>query len=184
MRHGAASPMDPLALAGPVSTARPQRRPPVTPRTPRRQARVPRADLDAVTDPLEWTRRAVEACLELWLRLGPRHARRLQRLYLCRVPHLDVLALGARRGVPLPNPVLRPLPEDPLPPLARAFNRLAEADRRVLLAWGAGAGRPEGADGTALDEHRASALQRLVEAAGKGQRPPPPDGDGRQPLVA
>ena len=143
---------------------------------------MPRADLDAVTDPREWTRRAVEACLELWLRLGPRHARRLQCLRLCRVPHLDVLALAARRAAPLPHPVLRPLPQDALPPLARAFNRLAEADRRVLLAWGAGGTRPEGADGLALDEHRASALQRLVEAAGKSQRPPPQDGDGRQPL--
>jgi hypothetical protein len=141
---------------------------------------VPRSDLDAVTDPREWTRQAVEACLEAWLRLGPRHARRLRRLHRLRVPHLDVLALAARRAVPLRRPVLRPLPADPLPPLARALNRLAEADRRVLLAWGAGQQRPGGADGAAMDEHRASALQRLVEAAGKVYRPPPEDGDGRQ----
>ncbi len=135
------------------------------------------ATLDAVTDPASWVRAALEACLEQWLATGPRYARRLQRHGRLRDAADDVLALAARRVVPLRRAVLRPLPNEGLPPLARAFNGLDCADRRVLLA-GALEPPPPGVDRRSLAEHRASALQRLVEGAGRPAGLPlsnPPD---------
>ena len=142
-------------------------------------ARVGRAALDQLSDPRTWTRSAVEACLQCWLRDGARYARRLAARELLRDAADDLLVLAARRVVPLRRAVLRPLPDDGLHPLAAAFNRLDRADRHVLLAWDARE-PPAGVDRRALAEHRASALQRLLERAHRRHhRPPPGAGDGR-----
>jgi hypothetical protein len=139
------------------------------------------AAFDRLSDPRAWTRAAVEACLQHWLEDGARYARRLAARELLRDAADDLLALAARRAVPLRRRVQRPLPEDSLPALAAAFNRLDRADRRVLLAWARREPLPDGVDQRALAEHRASALQRLVARAAAHQRhrPPPAPGDGR-----
>jgi len=115
-----------------------------------------------------WVRRALEGSLAAWSRVGLRYARRLAALDRLGDPLDAVLSLAARRSVPLPGrAVRRPLPCDGLAPLARAFNRLACADRYALIRLDLlGPGR--GARG----EHLASALGRLV-AATKDDRPPP-----------
>ena len=128
--------------------------------------------------PGEWVAAAVERCLLLCGSLAPRYARHLQRTHVCRDPLDDALALAARRVVPLPRRVLRPLPGATLPAAARAFNALDRADRRALLALlagapehdatGAPADRQDVADGeraqvAARGEHLASALARLLE---------------------
>lgn len=126
--------------------------------------------LDDVHDPHQWVRLSVEQCLSLWRRLGGRYARHVRAQARRRLAAQDLLALAARGAVPLARPVLRPLPEAGLPPQARAFNRLVEADRRVLLAW---ARREGGGDARLLAEARASALERLVAGAIRHGRPPP-----------
>ena len=133
-----------------------------------------RGTLDQLSDPRAWTRAAVEACLQCWLRDGARYARRLAARELVRDAADDLLALAARRVVPLRRRVLRPLPDEGQVPLAVAFNRLDRADRHALLGDVA-----RGVDPRALAEHRASALQRLVERARERHRPPPGAGDGR-----
>jgi len=144
---------------------------------------VSRTSLDHLTDSHAWLRAALEACLQRWLVAGARYARRLRRHDLLRDAADDVLALAARRVLPLRRAVLRPLPDEGLARLALAFNRLDRADRRVLLAGVAREPPPPGLDARSLAEHRASALQRLVECAarpaGKHHRPPPRLGDGR-----
>ena len=139
------------------------------------------AAFDRLSDPRAWTRAAVEACLQHWLEDGARYGRRLVARELLRDAADDLLALAARRAVPLRRRVQRPLPDEGLPPLAVAFNRLDRADRRVLLAWGRREPLPAGVDQRALAEHRASALQRLVDRAAvrERHRPPPGSGDGR-----
>jgi hypothetical protein len=145
---------------------------------------VRRESLDHLTEPASWTRAALEACLQQWLVAGARYARRLRRQDRLRDAADDVLALAARRVLPLRRAVLRPLPDEALDPLALAFNRLDHADRRVLLACAAREPPPPGLDARPLAEHRASALQRLVECAARPaartrHRPPPRVGDGR-----
>ena len=121
--------------------------------------------IDTLDDPREWVRHATEACLQHWLEAGARYERHLQRGVLQRDGADDLLALAARRVLPLPRRVVRPLPDERLPALAQAFNRLDRADRRALLALASGGPGPPGADLRVVLEHRASAVQRLVDGA-------------------
>jgi hypothetical protein len=117
--------------------------------------------------PEAWVADAVERCIELGRRGAPRYARHLRHTHRSRDPVDDMLALAARRIVPLPRRVLRPLPGATLCAAARAFNALDRADRRALGARLAGAAvEQEGlapAQWQAQGEHLASALARLVE---------------------
>lgn len=82
-----------------------------------------------------WIERAEAELLEAWVRSGPRYARRLEHTARIRDPARDVLTLAARRALPLPRRLKRPLPSVDLPVEARAFLRLVVADRRVLWGW-------------------------------------------------
>ncbi len=107
-----------------------------------------------------WVDGAVAGCLEVWTRIGLRYARRLAQAHLLRDPAADVLALAARRALPLQDPVRRPLPWTPRDPIGRAFDRLDPADRFVLM------GRRELAPVRgARAEHLAAAYERLALAA-------------------
>jgi hypothetical protein len=119
-------------------------------------------EIDALEEPMAWRRVAVEACLETWLFGASRYERRLARRVLMRDPAEDLLALAARRVLPLPRRIVRPLPDEG-PGQELVFNRLEGADRRTLLAWAAGWPELRGVDPRALGEHRASALQRLLD---------------------
>jgi len=135
---------------------------------------------DPDTPPRELAR-VRAACLDDLRRVGRRYAVRLARRSRARDAVADVLELAARRHLPLPVRRRRPLPEPAHHVFAPAFERLAEADREVLVAWGArqahdatDARRPPGAPRA---EHLASALLRLTEqlerapgAARLGQR--------------
>jgi hypothetical protein len=119
-----------------------------------------------------WVAESVRACVAVSGRLGPRLVRHAASQHRCRDAADDALVLAARRAVPLPRRVPRPLPALTLPSCARAFNALDIADRRALQAWGAGesaAPATGGRDGPAVRgaqrEHLASAMARLVARA-------------------
>jgi hypothetical protein len=76
-----------------------------------------------------------------------------------REPAADVMTLAARRVLPLARRVHRPLPDEHLPAVARAFDRLAAPDRYALSRLDV-----LGRLGDAQAEHLASALERLVLA--------------------
>ncbi len=111
-----------------------------------------------------WAARALaelEAVLDRDVR---RLARRLGRQHRLDDPRALLAALAARRLLPLGASVARPLPPGARGPEARAFARLAAADRAVLLAdgWAAPGAR----------EHLASALARLTRNAQAARRSP------------
>ena len=109
-----------------------------------------------------WSRRAVDRCLEAWIRLGRRYARRLDSSDHVRDASGDVLTLAARREVPLDSVVrllLRPLPGGQRDPVALAFNRLDQADRYVLRRLD-----ELGPVSGSRTDHLASALERLAVA--------------------
>jgi len=122
--------------------------------------------LDPVpADDLErWVQRAVAELLDLWRRRGVAYARRLERAHRFREPADDVLALGARRLLPLEQPVRRPLPSAALALEERAWQRLAPADRAMLWDWRDGEAHP----GRRLA--RAAALQRLTQTSRAARR--------------
>jgi len=126
-------------------------------------ARTRRVDLEGITDPRRWAQLAIEEGLGAWRRCGERYAARLVAQAQLRDPLEDVLTLAARRVLPLPRRVLRPLPRGAtgasVEAPAAAFARLATADRRVLLRWRGGA-----VAGGAAAEHLAAALLRFAEA--------------------
>jgi hypothetical protein len=114
------------------------------------------------TDAGPWSRRAIDHCLEAWIRLGRRYARRLDSSDRVRDASGDVLTLAARREVPLDSVVrllLRPLPGGQRDPVALAFNRLDQADRYVLRRLD-----ELGPVSGSRTDHLASALERLAEA--------------------
>lgn len=119
------------------------------------------------TDVERWVQRAVESLLDLWRRRGPAYARRLERAHRFRDPADDVLALGARRLLPLHQPVRRPLPSGALGLEERAWQRLAPADRAVLWRW-----RPDVAEHPGQRLARAAALQRLTQTSRAARRSP------------
>ncbi len=136
------------------------------------------ASIDTLEDAEAWLGAAVAACLAAWERTGRRYERRLEDRDRVRDPVADVMALAARRVVPLRRRVVRPLPSDGLSPLELAFNTLDPADRYALCRLELLAG------GRARGEHLASALTRLLAAeaeleaaaavaAGTKGRPPP-----------
>ncbi|MHC5211937.1 MAG: hypothetical protein ACYTG2_14550 [Planctomycetota bacterium] len=106
-----------------------------------------------------WAQAAVRECAQVWDRVGARYARRLAAQDRVRDVGTDVMTLAARRLLPLPRRVHRPLPDEHLSAVARAFNRLAAPDRYVLARLDV-LGRLQGARA----EHLASALERLVLA--------------------
>ena len=114
------------------------------------------------SDAGSWSRRAIDRCLEAWIRLGRRYARRLDVSDRVRDASDDVLALAARREVPLDSVarlLLRPLPGGQRDPVALAFNRLDQADRYVLRRLD-----ELGPMSGPRTDHLASALERLAEA--------------------
>lgn len=117
-------------------------------------------------DARAWTHAALRRCEQTWGRVGRRYARRVAGQDRVRDAGADVMTLAARRELPLVRRVLRPLPEEQLPPVVRAFNRLAAPDRYVLARLDV-LGRLDGARA----EHVASALERLVRAC-RGSRVP------------
>jgi hypothetical protein len=116
-------------------------------------------------DPERWATTAIDACLEVWQRIGRRYLRRLAEADLLRSATEDVLALAARRVVPLGRRFIRPLPLGRTDALTRAFNRLDVADRFALRRLDR-LGHARGARA----EHLASALERLADALSSESR--------------
>lgn len=105
-----------------------------------------------------WVDRMVGSVAVRARTLGPAYAARLGRQALPFDPLDDLLALAARRAVPLGRRLRRRLPRDQAPVEARAFAALVEADRRVLLD-------PAAARDPARLDHAAAALERLARNA-------------------
>jgi hypothetical protein len=137
-------------------------------------------EADGGGDAAAWAADAVHEVIERARRVEPAYRRHLGRTARLRDPWGDLVALGARRCLPLQVDVRRVLPETAPGPEARALSSLPEADRRVLLAWdGGGAGAAP--SGQALTEHRAAALQRLVRAVRARRRAAPQKEPGPAP---
>lgn len=136
-------------------------------------------DVGDASDPVDdalWIERSVRQLMAVYLRCGPRYARRLEQVRRARDPAGDVLTLAARRMLPLARPVKRVLPSTDLPIEARAQLRLTLADRDVLWQWH----RREDL-GKAQCLHLVAAVQRLTEhaqAVRKESRAPPAEFDG------
>ena len=112
-----------------------------------------------------WAARVLAELGRVLARDGVRLARRLERHHLPDDPREALLALAARRLLPLEPAVERPLPRAHLSLVAQAFRELPPADRRAL--WSRGRPRAAGAwaGGAREREHLAAALARLTRKA-------------------
>jgi len=131
----------------------------------------------------EWLRLAREALAEVWSRRGARFAERLERHRLLRDPAEDLMTLAARRLLPVPGAIVRPLPCQTLERRSRAFCRLARADRILLWPWS----ETWVADLSvaARREHLVAAWSRLAHNAKTARRlaDAPPLGPGSEPRL-
>lgn len=110
-------------------------------------------------DEEEWKRQVLGELKSVVERNVFRMARHLEAQGLLHDPRYVLCALAARRWLPLPSAVLRPLLGHAGLPESVVFHQLTRPDRQVLFRV-----RQEAVDGLAKREHLASALLRFTRS--------------------